>query len=62
MLKLIGIKIAYFAVFLGLPLLAGVPVLQVIAGFILMHLVGGTILTVIFQLAHSVEETIFPDA
>ena len=60
LLKLIGIKIAYFAVFLGLPLLAGVPVLQVIAGFILMHLVGGTILTVIFQLAHSVEETTFP--
>ena len=58
--QIIGIKVFYFALFLGLPILAGIPALQAIAGFLLMHMVGGVILTVIFQLAHSVEETTYP--
>lgn len=58
--QIIGIKVFYFALFLGLPIFAGIPVLQAIAGFLLMHMVGGVILTVIFQLAHSVEETTYP--
>ncbi len=58
--KLIVIKLAYFALFVGFPILAGVAVWQVIAGFLLMHALGGIILTIIFQLAHSVEETIYP--
>ena len=58
--KIIAVKIGYFLLFLGLPIAAGIPVLQVIAGFLLMHFIGGVILTVIFQLAHSVEETSFP--
>lgn len=58
--KIIAIKVAYFALFVGFPLLAGLPALQVIAGFLLMHVVGGIILTIIFQLAHTVEETTFP--
>lgn len=58
--KLIVIKLAYFALFLGLPIVAGVAVWQVVAGFLLMHFFGGVILTIIFQLAHSVEETIYP--
>ena len=37
-----------------------VPPLQVLAGFVLMHLIGGIILSVTFQLAHSVEETDYP--
>ena len=58
--KIITIKLVYFAFFIGFPILAGIPVLVVIAGFLLMHFVGGIILTVIFQLAHTVEETTFP--
>jgi linoleoyl-CoA desaturase len=60
LIKIIAIKLAYFSFFIGLPILAGLPVLGVIAGFLLMHFVGGIILTVIFQLAHTVEETTFP--
>lgn len=58
--QIIGVKLAYFSLFLGLPLWAGLPVWQVIAGFLLMHMIGGIVLTVIFQLAHTVEETTFP--
>lgn len=58
--KIIVIKLCYFSLFLGLPILAGLPVLPVIAGFLLMHFIAGVILTIIFQLAHTVEETIHP--
>jgi linoleoyl-CoA desaturase len=58
--KIIVIKLVYFSLFLGLPIFAGIPALQVIAGFLLMHATGGIILTIIFQLAHSVEETTYP--
>lgn len=58
--KIVGVKLAYFFIFLALPIWAGVAVGQVFAGFLLMHLIGGTVLTVIFQLAHTVEETTFP--
>ncbi len=58
--KIIAVKIFYFFLFFALPMLVGVPVLEVIAGFLLMHIVCGIILTVIFQLAHTVEETTFP--
>lgn len=58
--RIIGIKLAYFFLFLLLPIWAGLPVLQVLAGFLLMHVICGIILTVIFQLAHTVEETTFP--
>jgi len=58
--QIIGVKIIYFSIFLALPMLAGIPVLEVVAGFLLMHFICGIILTVIFQLAHSVEETSHP--
>jgi len=58
--KIIVIKLLYFALFVGFPIAAGVAVWQVVAGFLLMHFVGGIILTIIFQLAHSVEEAIYP--
>ncbi|MBC7774287.1 MAG: acyl-CoA desaturase [Phycisphaerae bacterium] len=58
--QIIGVKIVYFSIFLALPILAGIPVLEVVAGFLLMHFICGIILTVIFQLAHSVEETTHP--
>ncbi|MBN8680960.1 MAG: acyl-CoA desaturase [Chitinophagales bacterium] len=58
--QIIGVKIFYFSTFLGLPLLAGIPAMEVLAGFLLMHFICGLILTVIFQLAHTVEETAHP--
>jgi linoleoyl-CoA desaturase len=60
LLKIVLVKIGYFAVVIGLPLMVGLSFWPVLAGFLLMHAVGGIILTVIFQLAHSVEETQFP--
>jgi linoleoyl-CoA desaturase len=58
--KIIAIKVAYFFVFLALPIWVGIPFWEILAGFLLMHMIGGIILTVIFQLAHTVEETTFP--
>jgi linoleoyl-CoA desaturase len=54
------IKIFYFLVLLGLPLAAGMPAGLVIGGFLLMHFVAGVILTIIFQMAHTVEGTSHP--
>lgn len=58
--RLIVLKAIYFGVFIGLPMLVGIPFWQVLIGFLLMHFIGGAILTVIFQLAHAVEETVYP--
>lgn len=58
--KLIALKALYFGFFIVLPLISGVPALQVLSGFLLMHFVAGIILTVTFQLAHSVEGTKHP--
>jgi len=60
LLRVIGIKLGYFGVMIGLPLAVGIPFLTLLTGFLLMHFIGGIILTVIFQLAHAVEETSFP--
>lgn len=58
--RIIAMKAMYFAVILGAPLAAGIPWLQVLFGFLLMHFVSGIVLTVVFQLAHSVEGTSHP--
>lgn len=58
--KLIVMKIGYFFAFIALPVLLGIPFWEVVSGFLLMHFIGGIILTVIFQLAHTVEQTTFP--
>jgi linoleoyl-CoA desaturase len=61
LLKLITMKVIYFFVMLALPtLFFGIPFLQVLLGFLLMHFVAGIILTVVFQLAHTVEGTSHP--
>ncbi|WP_018478925.1 fatty acid desaturase family protein [Pontibacter roseus] len=61
LLKLIGMKVLYFFVVLGVPsLFFGIPFVQVLLGFLLMHFVAGIILTVVFQLAHTVEGTSHP--
>ncbi|MEA2723707.1 MAG: linoleoyl-CoA desaturase [Gemmatimonadales bacterium] len=58
---LIGSKAIYFSYALVIPLLViDRPWWQVIAGFVLVHLVAGVILGVVFQLAHVVEGTEHP--
>jgi linoleoyl-CoA desaturase len=44
----------------GIPLLVGIPFLQIFAGFMLMHFLAGLILTTVFQLAHTLEHTAHP--
>ena len=58
--KMILVKVGYFSVFFGFPLLFSVPIKDVALGFLLMHFVAGVTLTTIFQLAHSVKETEHP--
>lgn len=56
LLKMILIKILHFGLFIALPLLlTDYAVWQVLVAWLLMHLTGGLILSVIFQLAHIVE-------
>jgi linoleoyl-CoA desaturase len=59
--KLVLLKLAYLFVFLVVPTaFFDIPFIQVLTGFLLMHFLAGVILTVIFQLAHSVEGTSHP--
>jgi linoleoyl-CoA desaturase len=60
LIKTTIVKIVYFAVFVGLPIYLGMPVWQAVGGFLIMHAVSGLILSVVFQLAHVVPETDFP--
>ncbi|MCJ8164509.1 acyl-CoA desaturase [Pontibacter sp. E15-1] len=59
--KIIGFKLPYFFCILVAPtLLFGIPFWEVLLGFLLMHFVGGIILSTVFQLAHTVEGTSHP--
>lgn len=58
--KLIATKVLYFAFMIGLPIYFGIVWWQVLIGFLLMHAAAGVVLTVVFQLAHSVNETEHP--
>ncbi|WP_247237913.1 acyl-CoA desaturase [Telluribacter sp. SYSU D00476] len=63
LLGLILMKSIYLFAFFGVPIfLFQLPWLEVVAGFLLMHFTAGTVLTVIFQLAHTVEGTSHPMA
>ncbi|WP_461099755.1 fatty acid desaturase family protein, partial [Telluribacter humicola] len=63
LLGLILMKSVYLLAFFGVPIfLFQLPWLEVVAGFLLMHFTAGTVLTVIFQLAHTVEGTSHPIA
>lgn len=60
-LKIFLSKLIYFTVFLVVPVyIFGLQPSHVVLGFLLMHFIGGIILTVIFQLAHTVERTSYP--
>lgn len=55
-IKLILFKLAYFLVFLGLPLLlSGFSWGIILFGFFIMHLVAGGIMSIVFQMAHILE-------
>jgi linoleoyl-CoA desaturase len=59
--KMVIVKIAYFLVFMIVPVFGfSIPFMQVLTGFLLMHFLAGVILTVVFQLAHSLDGTSHP--
>lgn len=61
LLQIIGLKVVYFGVIIGLPIwLIDGPISVTIWGFLLMHFIAGFILSLIFQLAHTVEGTDHP--
>jgi len=60
LIKIILIKFFYLGVMIGLPIAVGLAAWEVVLGFVLMHLTAGIVLTVVFQLAHSVEGTSHP--
>ena len=58
---MIVIKLLYLGTFFVLPTLVfQIPFNAILTGFLLMHFTAGLVLTVIFQLAHSVEGTQYP--
>lgn len=61
MAKLILMKVIYFAIFFFVPIyFFNFTFGEILAGFLLMHFTAGVVLTVIFQLAHTVEGTDHP--
>ncbi len=59
--KIIALKVLYILAMIVMPVVVfGIPLATVITGFLLMHFVAGLILTVVFQLAHTVEGTSHP--
>lgn len=61
-IRIVWLKLVYLFVIIAMPILFfGIPVFTVVIGFLLMHFVAGLLLTVVFQLAHSVEETNHPE-
>ena len=54
-------KAVYFFVALFVPIyFLHIPAWQMVTGFLLMHFIAGVILSVVFQMAHTVEETSYP--
>lgn len=59
--KIIISKIIYFGIFFALPVFVfKISFLKILLGFLIMQFIAGLILTVIFQLAHTVEGTSHP--
>ena len=57
---LIITKIIYFSVWIVIPMVLGIAWWQVLIGFFVMHYTAGLILSIVFQLAHVVDETTNP--
>lgn len=59
--RIFSIKVVYLGVFFILPIvLGGFAFWQVLVGFMIMHIIGGLILSFVFQMAHVVEDTEYP--
>ncbi|WP_074224853.1 fatty acid desaturase family protein [Algoriphagus halophilus] len=59
--KIIAWKAGYFAVILGLPLIfSPFPFWMILLGYVSMHFVTGFVITMVFQIAHIVEDVNFP--
>ena len=62
MFKLIVTKLLYITGMIGLPLLTtNYSLLQVVIGFLIVHFTAGIILSLVFQLAHAVENVAHPE-
>ena len=60
-LRIIFNKLCYFFVALFVPIyIVGIPAWEILTGFVVFHFVAGVILSVIFQMAHTVEHTTHP--
>lgn len=60
-LKILAWKIGYFSIILGLPLVfAPFSIGMLLLGYIMMHFVTGFTITMVFQIAHIVEDVDFP--
>ncbi|MCE3226312.1 MAG: fatty acid desaturase [Bacteroidetes bacterium] len=60
-IKILLSKLVYLFVFFFVPVfILNISFLQILAGFLLMHFVAGVLLSVVFQLAHTVEGTSHP--
>jgi linoleoyl-CoA desaturase len=53
-------KVIYFSIWLVVPMLLGIAWWQVLLGFFIMHYTAGLILSIVFQLAHVIEDTTNP--
>lgn len=50
-------KVIYFSIWIVIPMIIGIVWWKVLIGFFVMHYTAGLILSIIFQLAHVVDET-----
>ena len=53
-------KVIYFSIWIVTPLAMGIPWWKIILGFFVMHYTAGLILSIVFQLAHVIEDTTNP--
>ncbi len=53
-------KVIYFSIWLVIPMLLGITWWKVLLGFFVMHYTAGLILSIVFQLAHVIEDTTNP--
>lgn len=58
---LIITKVIYFSIWLVIPMILGITWWKVLLGFLVMHYTAGVILSVVFQLAHVVEDIAYPE-
>jgi len=62
LLRLIFWKAIYFTYMFALPMIfLNMSFMHLFAGFLIMHAIAGLILSIVFQLAHVVEEAKFPE-